>query len=167
MANRTRIVREKLLECHVLFPGYSDRSKEHLEIISRIFEAELSRHGDDEIAEAFDAHRRRGKAFPLPSDILDHLSTVTAYRMDHGPLGWGGLYAANHPYVRLQVRCGVDLSRYAVEVPARDHAGLKTEAACSTWRYDDDDAPPTAIERAPAGLARIGRVDIGATMECP
>lgn len=150
-----RIIEEKLLECHVNFPSFGERTPNDLALLAKIFERHLAEYSDKEISSAFDEHIGKRDRFPTVADILAHFATVTAYRMDNGPDGFGAVYAAEHPYVRFQQRLGTNLAQFAVEVPARDHPGLRTAAACSTWApiAADDEAP--RIERKGSGLRRL------------
>lgn len=149
------VVEEKLLECHVNFPSFGERTPNDLVLLAKVFDRHLAEYSDREVAAAFDAHVATGTRFPTVADILAHFATVTAYRMDNGPDGHGGIYAADHPYVRFQQRLGTNLAQYAVEVPAREHPGLKTAAACSSWApiEADDEAP--RIDRRGSGLRRL------------
>lgn len=152
------LILRRLAECHLLFPSFNNRTKEDMKIIGRIFSDQLKGYSEQEVNGAFDHWMRTGKTFPVVSDIVDALAKVTCYIFNNGPLGFGGVYHADHPYTRLQMRIpGQDISRYAIEISALDEYRLKIEArnAPAISAPDEDETP--AIERSGrGGLRRIG-----------
>ena len=109
-----KIIEARLSECHVMFPSFGERTTEDLPILIGLFERHLADFTDQQISAAFDMHFRQNDRFPTVSDIMKPLQPTKIYELDNGPKGFGGLYAADHPYVRLQERLGVaNLESYA------------------------------------------------------
>lgn len=152
------MIRRKLAEAHLCFPSYGERTKADVEILAGLFVAQLTRIGltIEEIAKAFDHHMCSSDKFPTISDIVNATKTVTCYRMDFGPLGFGAVYHADHPYIRNQMRItGTDLSGYAVNINAIDADRMQREAthAPAIEYQPEDNAAPS--HRPGSGFRRL------------
>lgn len=127
------------MECYYALPTFG-RKLEDLEIVSEIFSKHLSEHRNDDIVAAFNQFMKTGMRFPVVADILELLTPKIAYQMDYGPKGFGALYDESHPYVRLQIKMGQDISRYKREVSPIHGSELKGEASVApSVEFSDDD----------------------------
>lgn len=145
------------------FPGYSEVDSDAMNLKTAVFtEAfELNGLSEADVINGFRHHIGAGKKFPVPSDIINAVKPVTLYRMDNGPLGFNALYDASHPYVRQQVRLGLDISRCAETVSAAEPVVAKAKQQAEVAphiSYDNaDDEVEIEIEpRRGSGWRRIG-----------
>ena len=145
-----------LAECNVLYPAFNARTPEDLRLIWRIFSRELAGHPPRAIQAAFQRHQATSARFPVLSDIAALLATVTCYRLDYGPDGYGALYAADHPYVVAQRRAGVAIADRAVGVPAVEAGGLAVAAVMAPALPAPADDPKPGPRTSRGGLRRIG-----------
>lgn len=111
-------VKKWILKCAVVFPGYGQIDAKVMALKAEVFIEMFIAAGlcVEDVDRGFRQWLTSGTKFPTPADIICHSATVTAYRMDHGPEGWGAVYAADHPYVRQQMRAGVGIDQYAIQV---------------------------------------------------
>lgn len=115
------LIKIKLAEANINFPGYGERDDKTLILQAKLFAKHLAQYPPHEVEKAFDSHLVNGKEFPKIADIAKHFLRVKAYRLDHGPLGYGAVYADDHPYVRQQMAIPRnDLSGCIVEVLASE-----------------------------------------------
>lgn len=104
---------------------------------------------------AFNYHVRNGKDFPRISDIIDATSPTIVYRMDYGPKGFNALYHEDHPYVRLQIKLGQNISHYAEVVSKVQSDSLRNEAHNSPAIEFERDDKPKAEPRIGYGFHQI------------
>ncbi len=152
------LVLKMLARAHLCFPSFGDRTKADIIAMAGVFCEQIEKAGiaADVAEKAFDHHMRTAREFPTIADIVGATRTETCYKLDYGPLGFGAIYHASHPYVRYQMRIpGVNLSRFAVEVSAIDAERVERIARhAPPLEVDDDDAPP-AISRGNGSFRRI------------
>lgn len=145
-------VKKCLAMCSVVFPGFGEADDLIMESQARLFTMAFNDCGlsKEDVDAGFRHHIKTARRFPVPADIIDASMPVTVYRMDNGPLGFGALYHRDHPYVRLQVRIGTDISRHEERVRPQLAKSLIDEAKNALpIRVDVDDDEP-AIERRPS-----------------
>lgn len=148
-------IKSKLLECHINFPGYGERSSQELAVMAKMFVRHLEGRSDAEISAAFDHHIRTADRFPTIADIVRAATPVVMYRMDGGPLGFAALYHSGHPYVRLQARIGTDLTKYEVMVSPADAVAARIEAKNSPAIEFAEDEEKIIEPRTGSGFRRL------------
>lgn len=153
-----KMIANRLAECHLNFPAYGARDENDLKLLAKMFLRHIEKNGltSEFVDLAFDHHLEHGKDFPKVSDILDLARPITVYRMNNGPEGWGAVYHADHPYIRLQTRTGTRVSDYAETTHGVEALKLRREALLSGPCGDDGEDEPPRIERdGPGGFRRI------------
>lgn len=100
-----KVVLAYLGQCLALFPMYGEADADLIRLRAEIFTRIFVRAGlsENDVGTGFEYHLRTSKQFPVPSDIIDAVKPVTLYKFNNGPLGYGGLYRADHPYTIKQM----------------------------------------------------------------
>lgn len=146
----------KLMECHLIYPSFGgERQPDDLATMAKIFARHLCDAPAEVIDRAFDYHIRTSNKFPVVSDIAAALALVTVYQMNNGPDGWGALYSSDHPYVREQVKLGVNIGNHAKSVRAFEHGPFAIAARNAPAIERGRDAAPEPRSGS-SGFRRIG-----------
>lgn len=101
-------VEKWLLKCAAVYPDYATLDAPMMKAKAAVFAEMLGNLTEEQLDKAFGYHLKAKSKFPTPADLIASLTPVNMYRFDNGPNGGGALYAADHPYVALQRRLGLE-----------------------------------------------------------
>lgn len=111
----------------------------------------------DLVLAAFEQHISSGKSFPTVADIRELCAVRKVYRMNYGPKGFDQLYSEDHPYVRAQIRLGVNLSKYEEYVTKVQSEYLSIEAGLAPQiELEEDEEPAIEPRSGNFGFKLIG-----------
>lgn len=152
-----KTVTKYLTMCWLLYQGSGKKDNAeiatHIAMWTSILESEgLS---PDIVQEAFKKHIKSSKFYPTPADIITMCKPVQMYQMDSGPLGFAGLYPADHWYVRQVAKYQGDISRYLVTVEPEIAETAKIKANAAVRQEVEEDETPEIEERRGGGFRRI------------
>lgn len=144
------LVLKKLVECTLNCKTYHAMDDNYLKNKAKAMSRHLEHQKLDDIVRAFDSYMEHGgDDMPSLKEIMEPLTPHKIYQMNNGPLGHGGLYAPDHPYIKQQEiayqSCDSgSLEYYSVMMRAIDVSieALQIEARNAPRITSGDDEPP-------------------------